>query len=122
MNSHFTTALAKSAIARTSLGDFFKMFGRIDATAASGTYYLQIFDSATLPADGTSVASCIMSPIKFVHTNGTDTPFDIDLINGQTNSRNGVAFANGLTWCFSTTEFTKTIVGANIAVANVFTV
>ncbi len=73
-------------------------------SAGSATYYVQLIDAASVPADG--AVTLLMAPLKIVHTTGTDSAFDIDLLHA------GINGATGLVWCISSTEFTKTITGA----------
>lgn len=99
-----SAALEASSIAKATFGRLYRTMGRLDATAATATFYIQFLDSATLPADG--AVTHIMAPIKFVHTNGTDQTWDIDL------GTLGVPFNSGCVVVLSSTEFTKTIGGA----------
>lgn len=105
-----SAALEASSIAKATFGRLYRTMGRLDATAGSATFYLQFLDSATLPADG--AVTHIMAPIKFVHTNGTDQTWDIDL------GSLGVPFNSGCVVVLSSTEFTKTIAGAYLSSTN----
>jgi hypothetical protein len=99
-------ALAKSLQVATEGAMLAKVAGRIDSTASTATYYIQVLNAASLPADG--AVTLLIAPIKIQHTTGTDSPFDIDLTPDYIKSKNGIFIV-----C-STTEFTKTIVGSNI--------
>lgn len=105
-----SAALEASSVTKAAAGVLRAMGGRIDSTHASGTYYLQVLNHASLPSDG--AVTFLLAPLKLVHTLGTDTNFSIDC------TMNGVYASTGITWCLSTTEFTKTISGAFVS-ANV---
>lgn len=101
-----SSALEASRQVRTSAGNIFSITGRLDATAPNGTYYVQVLDATSLPTDGTVTHVC--APRKLVHTNGTDQAFEIVFRLGR----------HVNTGCFvvlSSTEFTKTIAGAYLA-------
>lgn len=77
--------------------------GRVDATNATQDVYLQILTgSSTVPPDGP--VSHLIAPIKFQHTTGVDTDFDIDFTPNQLDT----PIEEGVVICLSTTEFTKT--------------
>ena len=98
------TALEASSVSRATPGYLVTAFGRIDSTAATATYYLQFYDSATVPADG--AVTFLTAPIKIQHTILTDSTIDLDL------RREYIAANNGVSWAISSTEFTKTVTGA----------
>ena len=102
------TALEASSVTKASRGYLGKVFGRIDSTAGSATYYFQILNAASLPADGT--VTFLISPLKIIHTNGVNSTFDIDFTPQL------VPASSGIVWCVSSTEFTKTITAANASV------
>lgn len=99
-----SSALEASTISKATPGNLFRAFGVVDKTAATGKYYIQFLDSATLPADG--AVTHIITPIAVNHTNLTDTPFDTGMIEA------GVAAGSGIVMVISTTLVTKTIGGA----------
>lgn len=96
-----SVALAASLIAKASKGSMYRAFGY---NSLAGTQFIQVHDSATLPAD-TAV------PILVIAV-AASSPWQIDL-NGI-----GFPFQNGIVLCNSTTGPTKTIGAAN----NLFTV
>lgn len=103
-------ALEASSVSKATAGVFRSISGRIDSTAGSGTYYIQLINAASLPADG--AVTLVMAPLKIAHTTGTNSNFNLDA------TVNGVPFSTGLVWCISTTEFSKTITSAVVS-ANV---
>lgn len=104
-----STALAASLVLKAAPGVLRSVSGRVDSTAPTATYYLQLFDSATLPADTTATTAVAPAPQKVQHVTGTDSRFSIDL------AAEGVAFAAGIVFVISSTEFTKTIAGAYLS-------
>jgi len=100
----FSAALEASSVSKATPGYLVTAFGRIDSTAATGDYYVQFMDAAAVPADGTVTFLC--APIRISHTIGTSSTVDLDL------KREYVYAATGISWCISTTEFTKTVAGA----------
>lgn len=107
--SVFSTALEASHILKASAGTFRSMSVRLDSTAGSGNFYVQLLNSATLPADG--AVTHLAAPVKLVHVNGTDqyVVFDADEL--------GIAASAGMVVVLSSTEFTKTIAGAFLSVS-----
>ena len=80
-----------------------KIFGIIDSTAETDTYYVQLISSYALPNDGP--VSLLIAPITILHTKGTNSYFTIDLSPDYIKSKKG---------CFlvmSSTRDTKTITG-----------
>lgn len=102
-----STALEASSITKNAPGTLRKIEGRIDSTAPTATYYFQIINSTTLPANG--AVTTVLAPKKIQHTNGADTHFTIDCED------NGVHHSIGIVQCLSSTEFTKTISGAYLS-------
>jgi hypothetical protein len=100
-------ALEASTISKASTGRVYKVSGRIDQSAASDEYFIQLLDSASLPADGAVVT--LIAPVLVDHVTGTHSYFDIDL------APSGVASTAGIVLTVSTTEFTKTIAGSILA-------
>jgi len=102
----WSVALANTFLIKGSAGTIRNLTLRVDSTLASGTYYLQVWDMAAVPANGVAVtlANGIDAPLKIVHVLGTD-----DLIVKDW-SELGVDFDNGACLNLSSTEFTKTLV------------
>lgn len=100
-----SAALEASSVIKASAGTLYKITGRIDSTASTDLYYLQIINAASVPANGS--VTLLMAPILIDHTNGTNSFFDIDL------APYGVHGSTGLVLVASTTEFTKTIITSN---------
>lgn len=111
-----SAALEASSETKASAGRLYKVFGRIDSTLASGTYYIQLLDAAALPADG--AVTHLVTPIKIIHVAGTDSFFELDLTGN--NSYSGVAATNGIVIVSSSTEFTKTITAASFSASVLF--
>lgn len=99
-----STALEDSTVTKASAGTLRKVEGRVDSTHASATYYWQMYNAASLPADGAVTLLC--APKKIVHVTGTDSNFSIDFTD------NCIYASTGIVGALSTTEFTKTISGA----------
>lgn len=107
MSIAFSAALEASHIVRDEKGRFGGYLARLDATAPTADYYVQVFDSATLPAEGTGVAKMVVGPQKVSHSTGSnDYPF-LELAEHER-----LAVEHGIVIVLSTTEFTKTIAGA----------
>jgi hypothetical protein len=103
-----SVALETSSVSLNGQTTMRKAEFRLDATAPTNTYYLQILNAGSLPADG--AVTHLLAPRKIVHTNGTD---DNNIIFDCTD--NGTAASAGVVWCLSTTEFTKTLSGAYVS-------
>lgn len=99
-----SAALEASTVTKATAGVLRSVVGRVDSTHATATYYWQVYNAASLPADG--AVTLLRAPVKIVHTNGTDTNFSIDCTD------NGIFASTGIVMALSTTEFTKTISGA----------
>lgn len=107
--TNFTTALASKLIVSAANNSTIRsVSGRLDATAASGTYYLQCWNLDDVPADTTVVTllNALMAPLKIVHTLGTDDEINVDFDDGGTEGSDGIVFG------LSTTQFTQTAGGA----------
>lgn len=102
-----SAALETSGVVKASAGTLYKVAGRIDSTAPSNTYYLQLINAASVPVDG--AVTLLTAPIKVVFVTGTDFAFDIDLEVA------GIAASTGIVIVLSTTEFTKTLGGAYLS-------
>ena|SRR3990167_2008108 len=98
-----SAALENDSVSKATPGYLVTAFGRIDSTAATDDYYVQFMDSATVPSDGT--VTFLTAPIKIAHVTGTDSTIDLDL------KREYIYAAAGISWCVSTSEFTKTVAG-----------
>ena len=98
----FTEALATHLTVVQEGALFCKLTGRIDSTADSDNYYIQIINENELPNNG--AVTFLMAPLKVAHVNGIDSTFDIDLAPEYVKAKNGIFVV------VSTTEFTKTII------------
>jgi hypothetical protein len=111
--TNFTTALAaKLIITTTDLSTLRSVSGRIDSTAPTATYYVQLWGLNDVPADATAVTlanGALIAPLKVPHVSGTDDQIVLDFADG------GVQGALGLVVGLSTTEFTKTAAGAYLS-------
>lgn len=92
-----------SLIVKASKGQLLRVFGY---NALAGAQFLQVHDSATLPADA-AVPILVIALVA-------SSPFQIDL--------NGIAFPfqNGITICNSSTGPTKTIGAANCLITALY--
>ena len=102
-----STALEASSVTKASAGVIRSMAGRIDSSQVTGTYYIQVLNASSLPADG--AVTTLSAPLKIQHTAGTDSNFEMDF------TQNGIYASTGLVWCLSTSEFTKTLSGAYVS-------
>lgn len=96
-------AVAASTQIKGSGGRVGKLALRLDATAPTATYYVQLFDA--LSATGVPRVA-----VKVIHTSGTDDKISIDM------GADGVRFATGIAVGLSSTETTYTSAGAYLAV------
>jgi hypothetical protein len=105
----FSTGLANSFVVKAAAGTLRNVTVRLDSTLASGTYYLQLWNLAALPADATVVGAgnSLDAPVKVVHTNGTDDLIVYDF------AELGIPFTAGAVLGLSSTEFTKTAVAGS---------
>ncbi len=101
------TALVTNAPVKSTAGILQGIIGRLDSTAPNGTYYLQILNATSLPANGS--VTHLVAPIKFIHTSGIDQPFSFDY------TVLCIAATTGIVLALSTTEFTLTISGAYLS-------
>lgn len=106
----FSTALVASQVISATACTLRSLTARLDATLASGTYYLQLFNTAAAPAEATGVGSMLIAPWKFQHTGGTDQTVEMDF------GAAGISASTGATAVLSTTEFTKTISSAALSI------
>lgn len=102
-----TTALAASLVVSAAPATLGFISGRIDSTAATGNYYVQVWNLAALPADATAVTgpNSLAAPFKIAHTLGLDDYFQFASPAG------GETASAGIVVGLSTTEFTKTAAG-----------
>lgn len=105
-SNDFSIALANSKVISAVPGTLRNLTLQVDGTLASGTYYMQVWDSATVPADTTAVtlANSLESPVKVIHVLGTDDLITYDF------AELGIPADFGICWSLSSTRFTKTIV------------
>jgi hypothetical protein len=103
----FSSALEASHVVKASAGNLYSTAARLDSTAPSGTYYVQILNAASLPANG--AVTHLTAPKKIQHTTGVDDEFYYEFDPG------GIAASTGIVVVLSTTEFTKTISGAYLS-------
>lgn len=108
-----STALAASASVKGITGTVYYCGGRLDSTAPTGTYYILMMNSASLPADG--AITTLMHPIKIAHTTGTNDYWEFPELKPY-----GITASSGIQICLSTTEFTKTISGAYLSLTCLF--
>lgn len=109
----FTAALAASLQVKTSAGVIRKVSGRVDATAPTDDYFLQLVNANALPADG--AVTILDAPNKIAHLTGQDSDINIDYTD------NGIYFSNGCFLVLSTTDFaTKTIAGAYLSLTALY--
>jgi hypothetical protein len=103
---NFSVALANSFVVSTAPGIARSLTLQIDGTLASGTYYLQLWNLAAVPADGTAVAVAngLLSPVKVVHVLNVDDTVRVDY------DELGVEYSAGWVLNLSSTRFTKTTV------------
>ena len=95
-NNATTPAVAASLIAKASGG---LLYGLSGYNNLAGQQWIQLFDSATLPADGT--VPIVTFPV------GANSSFSMDF------GYHGREFLAGIVICNSTTAVTKTIGAAN---------
>ena len=96
-NNATTTAAAASLIAKASAG---VLWGLTGYNAKTSAQFIQVHDSASLPADTTGVP-------KVVFTVAASSNFALDF------GSHGRKFANGITVCNSSAYATKTIGSAD---------
>ena len=109
-----TSALVSASQVKTTAGVVRSIWGRLDASAASGNYWVHVYNAVTGVAAGVAGPDLI-APLKLAHVNGTDNAFNIDLTS------EGVFFSAGLQVAMGTTqEFTYTATGAVMNVTTLF--
>lgn len=107
-----SSALEASRVLKSSPGTMFWFTGYIDGSAPTGTYYLQFFNLTAVPADATAVPADFVGPIAYNHATGSPTAIDLDFRDI------GISGSVGLVVCLSSTQFTKTITSAYLAIVN----
>jgi hypothetical protein len=111
--NNFSIVLANSFVVKASPGIIRSNTVRVDSTLATGTYYVQFWDAAAPPVDGTAVtlANSLTAPVKVIHVSGVNDIIEYNF------DEYGVTFDNGASLNLSSTEFTKTTVaGAFLSV------
>jgi hypothetical protein len=111
-----TVALSANFVAKATAGRFRSAAGRLDATAPTGTYYVQAWDAAAAPADATviTLANTLAAPLKIQHSSGAEDYWEIEVPDP------GVDAANGIVVGLSATEFLKTAAGAYLSATACF--
>lgn len=95
------TAVATKVV-KSGPGTLHSIDVRIPAAATAATYFLQFFDSATVPADGAVPSANMPAPIELVKAASVSTRYSADM------GKYDIAFLNGLSFAVSSTEATKT--------------
>jgi hypothetical protein len=111
----FSVALANSFVVKAAPGVIRSATLRLDGTAPTATYYVQVWNLPAPPADGLIVTAgnSLAAPVKVVHVLGTDDSVRYDFNEG------GEPFTVGASLNLSSTEFTKTsVAGAFLSVIN----
>lgn len=88
-----------SAVVKAAPGTLLSCNGRLDGQANTGQYFLQFYDSATVPSDGPVT---ILRCETIEHIQNYSTAIDFEYLRGKTAS-------SGISFALSTTEFTKTL-------------
>lgn len=101
----FSTSLEANRVASTKPAVFKQLFGKIDATAATDVYYIQVHDKSST-AGG---ANFICAPLEVNHTNGTSTLFSFEVSHG-------IQCETGIVVVASTTEFSVTSAGSVMSI------
>lgn len=107
-----SSTLESGSLSKASTGKLCVFMGRIDSTATSGTYYLQLLNASSAPPDG--AVTMLATPLKVIHVNGADSIFNYDFL-GPDSSSACVYASDGIYWDVSSTEFTKTISSAVVS-------
>lgn len=111
-----TTTLASSLVVKAAAGTLGFASGRLDQSAATGNYYIQMWNLAALPADATAVSTVnsLANPFKIAHVNGLDDYWQMSTPAGGEEATAGIVIG------VSTTEFTKTAAGNIISATATF--
>jgi hypothetical protein len=107
LTQDISAALEASTASKASAGVCYEAFGRIDSTAATGTYYVLAINAASLPANG--AVTLLRHPIKIQHIGGIDSEFDFKI------PEFGFYATTGFVFALSSTEFTLTVGGAYLS-------
>lgn len=99
-----SAALEASHLIKASAGNLDAYRIEIAPGAGTATYYLQFFNSATLPPEG--AVPDLVTPITVSHTTGTVSTKEKDF------GDNPIYFSLGCYLVVSSTQYTKTIAGA----------
>lgn len=100
-------ALVSSKVIRNKPGTHYSTYATIDASAPTATYWIQLLDSVSVPANGALTPGVVFhTPRPVAHQNGV--PDELTWDDGD----QGVRFALGLSIVLSTTQFSKTEAGA----------
>jgi hypothetical protein len=105
--SAFLTALGVDLLVKDAPSTLGFLRGRIDAGSATTDYFIQVWNQASVPPDGTTVdlSNSLMAPVKFSHVAGTDTPIEIQTPGGGIEALIGIAVG------LSEKEFSKASAG-----------
>ena len=106
----FSTALEASRVVSSGPAVFKQVFGKIDATAGTDVYYIQVIDKDAVPDDGAVTLLC--APLEVNHTSGTSTLFSFEVSYG-------IQASTGIVVVASTDEFEKEIATSNVMSINV---
>lgn len=101
-----SSALEPSGVLKATAKNLYRIHGKLDAALGANIYYLQIIDASSVPADG---AVTMIDELTIEHGGTSPTNFDLDFRPAS------VRGSNGLVYCISTTEFTKTVIVTNHA-------
>lgn len=93
-----SSSLQSQGVVRAEAGVLLWGRGRLDQAASDGTYFLQFYDSATVPADGPVTVLCC---VAIEHTNGFSSEISFEYPRGK-------VAGNGISFSLSLTEFDKT--------------
>lgn len=107
-----SSALEASHIIKASAGTLLNGIIRLDSTAPTGTYYIQVLNAASVPANG--AVTHLITPKKIQHITGTDDTYVFDRNISAIYS--GVSASTGIVVVLSSTEFTLTISGSYLSV------
>ena len=104
----FSTALETSHVLKATGGTFYEYAARVDSSAPTADYFVQVIDASSLPSNGAVTMLC--GAVKCKHTSGVDDYPFVDI------GDEGVVATNGIVIALSTTEFALTIAGAYLSI------
>lgn len=107
-------ALEHQGVAHIGASLLAQAMGSIDPSEATGVYFLQFYNTAAVPADG--VTPLLSFPID--HTTAQVSSFNV--VIDDTDSAGDDRFTVGVSWCISSTQFTKTAVASNKAALTIY--